>query len=129
MTLLAVEHPDWMLDAECARSNPEIFYPEPAGSSVAAAKRVCADCTVTTECLAFALAHGELDYGVWGGKSVTERQRLHPSTRGGRPRREIRHGTEGGYDTHRRRDETPCAECTDAAKQGRRRRKEQRRSG
>jgi len=29
MTLLAVEHPDWMLDAECTRAKPELFYPEP----------------------------------------------------------------------------------------------------
>jgi WhiB family redox-sensing transcriptional regulator len=130
VTLLAVEHPDWMLDAECTREPPEIFYPEPGSRSVTEAKKVCARCIVTAQCLAYALAHGELDYGVWGGLSVTERRELARAPRRGpsAPRRAIRHGTQGGYYTHRRRSETPCLECTDAAKQAHRRRKEQRRS-
>jgi WhiB family redox-sensing transcriptional regulator len=76
MTLLTVEHPDWMLDAECTRERPEIFYPEPAGRAVTEAKKVCARCAVTAECLTFALEHGELHFGVWGGLSVKERLRL-----------------------------------------------------
>jgi len=119
MTLLAVEHPDWMLDAECTRAKPELFYPEPAGRSVTEAKAVCARCTVIAECLAFALAHDELNFGVWGGKSAKERQRLAAEAgRGhGRPLRAIRHGTTGGYYTHRRRGESPCWACADALKQ------------
>jgi WhiB family transcriptional regulator, redox-sensing transcriptional regulator len=125
MTLLAVEHPDWMLDAECTRANPEIFYPEPMGRSVAAAKKVCAHCAVTAQCLAFALAHREIDFGVWGGLSVTERRALV----GRQPtRRPILHGTEGGYHAHRRRNEPPCIACTTASRTAHQRRQEQRRS-
>ena len=129
MTILAVEHPDWMLDAECTRVDPAIFYPEPAGRSVNDAKPVCGRCSVTAECLQFALDHDELNFGVWGGLSVTERQQLKPGPGRGRSApRPIRHGTAGGYHTHRRRSETPCPECTDAATQAHRRRKERRRS-
>src|SRR6266516_3056857 len=70
---LTIEHPDWMLDAECTRADPGLFYPEPVSWSVDAAKKICADCTVTAQCLAYALTHGELNVGVWGGLSVTER--------------------------------------------------------
>jgi WhiB family redox-sensing transcriptional regulator len=130
MTLLAVEHPDWMLDAECTRERPELFYPEPAGRSVTEAKKVCARCSVTTECLAFALAHGEINYGVWGGLSVKERQRLVPSRGRGRRRipLAIEHGTEKGYHAHYRRGEQACAWCREASAAAHQRRVEQRRS-
>jgi WhiB family redox-sensing transcriptional regulator len=130
MTLLVVEHPDWMLDAECTRANPELFYPEPGGSSLTAAKAVCARCTVTAECLAYALEYGEVDYGVWGGLSVPERRELAPSPGRGRRRRPapIEHGTEKGARLHRRRGEPACAWCRDACTAAHRRRAEQRRS-
>ena len=37
--------------------------------------RVCAVCTVKTECLEYALEEGEV-HGVWGGKTETERRLL-----------------------------------------------------
>ncbi len=130
MTLLAVEHPDWMLDAECTRERPELFYPEPAGRSVTEAKEVCARCTVSAQCLAFALDHGELNYGVWGGLSVKERQRLVPSRGRGRRRvpLAIEHGTANGYQAHRRRNEQACGACLEASAAAHRRRVEERRS-
>jgi len=72
MTLLAVEHPDWMLDAECTRAKPELFYPEPAGRSVTEAKAVCARCPVQAECLAWAIRTNE-PWGIWGGQTPDER--------------------------------------------------------
>jgi hypothetical protein len=41
----------------------------------ARAKRICATCPVTAECLDYALRHGE-KYGVWGGLTPRARRRL-----------------------------------------------------
>lgn len=62
---------EWRNSALCAQTDPEIFYPE-KGSDARDAKKVCLQCTVRTECLAFALDSRER-YGVYGG--LTERQR------------------------------------------------------
>ena len=67
----------WMDQGRCAETDPESFFPEKGGSTLAA-KKVCAACEVREECLAYALAHsGPEDigwWGVWGGKSAQERQ-------------------------------------------------------
>lgn len=68
------EHPAWYADALCAQTDPEAFYPD-KGQPTAPAKRVCAACPVTTECLEHALATNQL-FGVWGGMSERERRRL-----------------------------------------------------
>ena len=114
---------DWQESAVCRSVDPDLFFPEQAGPSHEA-KRVCAACPVRIECLAYALAHRDR-YGIWGGLTARERRRLIPS----RPyaRREIRHGTAGGYYTHRRRDEQPCGDCQQAASEQWRRKKERRR--
>ena len=65
---------DWQDSAACASVDPELFYPE-AGGSVAYAKRVCRSCPVTAECLEYALEIGDT-WGVWGGKSVSQREAL-----------------------------------------------------
>ena len=64
----------WRLDALCAETDPEAFFPEKGGST-REAKRVCSGCTVRGECLEFALAHDER-FGIWGGLSERERRRL-----------------------------------------------------
>lgn len=38
------------------------------------AKKICASCSVRSECLEWALSHGE-KWGVWGGLTVEERRR------------------------------------------------------
>lgn len=63
----------WVQDAACAETDPEIFFPEKGGST-REAKRVCRGCSVTAECLAFALRRNER-YGIFGGKSERERRR------------------------------------------------------
>ncbi len=68
----------WVEQAACATVDPELFFPEKGGSArhqVRAAKDVCDQCPVTAECLADALATDEV-FGVWGGRTPTERQRL-----------------------------------------------------
>ena len=71
---MAVELPEFRLDALCAETDPELFFPEKGGSN-RAAKRICARCDVQDECLTYALKHDE-PYGIWGGLSQSERSRL-----------------------------------------------------
>jgi WhiB family redox-sensing transcriptional regulator len=65
---------DWMLDALCAETDPEVFFPD-RGAPNRDAKRVCAACSVRVECLEDALAKGERA-GVRGGLSEMERRAL-----------------------------------------------------
>ena len=69
----------WMDAALCTQTDPEAFHPGKSESSTAA-KRTCAACDVTTECLAYALADPSLE-GVWGGTSVRERQAMRRKAR------------------------------------------------
>lgn len=67
---------EWPDRALCAQTDPEAFFPE-RGCSTAEAKRICMACPVRTECLDYALEHGER-FGVWGGLSERERRKLKP---------------------------------------------------
>ncbi len=64
----------WRLEALCAETDPEAFFPEKGGST-REAKRVCAGCPVRMQCLEFALA-GDERFGIWGGLSERERRRV-----------------------------------------------------
>src|SRR3712207_3201700 len=64
----------WRLDALCAETDPEAFFPEKGGST-REAKRVCSGCAVRAECLEFALTNDER-FGIWGGLSERERRRV-----------------------------------------------------
>ncbi len=57
----------WTADALCAMVG--------LGDSVQEAKRVCAACPVTAECLGYALDHG-IRHDVWGGLTAKERRGL-----------------------------------------------------
>lgn len=70
---------DWALDAVCAQTDPDAFFPDKGGST-AEGKKICARCPVQDECLADALATGQR-HGVWGGLSDRER-RTFASTHG-----------------------------------------------
>ena len=77
MELYVEEPPDdctWMLEARCRGTDPEEFFPT-GGSGVEAAKRVCAECPVRSECLEYALLN-RIEPGVWGGASSRERRRI-----------------------------------------------------
>lgn len=62
----------------------KLFFPtghgRPALVQTVEAKSVCARCTVTVDCLAFALRTGQ-DQGVWGGLDDAERRDLHQRMR------------------------------------------------
>jgi WhiB family redox-sensing transcriptional regulator len=64
----------WRLDALCAETDPEAFFPEKGGST-REAKRVCVGCPVRLQCLEFALENDER-FGIWGGLSERERRRV-----------------------------------------------------
>jgi len=70
---------DWRSLAACSADDPELFFPigttGPAVEQADNAKRVCATCAVTDECLEFALATNQ-DAGVWGGLTEDERRTL-----------------------------------------------------
>ena len=73
-TALTPADDGWRLDALCAETDPEAFFPEKGGST-REAKRVCTGCDVRAECLEFALSNDER-FGIWGGLSERERRRL-----------------------------------------------------
>ena len=63
----------WQADSLCTQTDPEAFFPEKGGST-RDAKRICAECTVKTQCLEYALANDER-FGIWGGLSERERRK------------------------------------------------------
>ncbi len=65
---------EWMLDAKCRGAAAPEFFPSD-GSGVERAMKVCASCSVRTECLEYALEH-RIEHGVWGGASERERRRI-----------------------------------------------------
>jgi WhiB family redox-sensing transcriptional regulator len=64
----------FMLRALCRGMNPAVFFPTD-GAGFEAARRVCLECPVRTECLEYALAN-RIDQGAWGGTSERERRRI-----------------------------------------------------
>jgi WhiB family redox-sensing transcriptional regulator len=75
---------EWLRSAACLGEDPELFFPVgtsgPALREIAAAKRICARCTVVTQCLAFSLSSGQTS-GLWGGTCEEERDVLLRTTR------------------------------------------------
>lgn len=61
----------WQLQAACAGTDPEMWFPEP-GEDGAQAKAFCARCPVRETCLQTAL-DTKISDGIWGGLSAHER--------------------------------------------------------
>ncbi len=64
----------WQSGSLCAQTDPEAFFPEKGGST-RDAKKICASCEVTEQCLKYALDNDER-FGIWGGLSERERRKL-----------------------------------------------------
>jgi WhiB family redox-sensing transcriptional regulator len=64
----------WRELGACRGLEPETFYPL-TEEEADQAKAVCAQCSVQTACLEFALAHREKE-GIWGGATERERRRI-----------------------------------------------------
>lgn len=65
---------DFMPFGNCTNTPPGQMFPSD-GVGVDAARRICIDCSVKSECLEYALAN-RIDHGVWGGTSERERRRI-----------------------------------------------------
>ena len=96
----------WMRHAACRHHPTHLWFPE-RGDPVEEAKAICATCPVQQDCYNYAINIPNL-VGIWGGTSGRERRQTKSS------QRPIRHGTETGYNQHRRRNEPPCALCRKA---------------
>ena len=79
---LAAAEETWRDHALCRDTDPELFFPVGttghALTSIEHAKRVCEQCTVTRDCLDFALETNQ-DSGIWGGTSEEERRQIRKS--------------------------------------------------
>ncbi len=64
----------WMMQGNCRLYPPKVFFPSD-GVGVDKARKICAGCPVTEQCLEYALEH-RIDHGVWGGCSERERRRI-----------------------------------------------------
>ncbi len=64
----------WMMQGNCRLYPPKVFFPSD-GVGVDKARKICAGCPVTEQCLEYALDH-RIDHGVWGGCSERERRRI-----------------------------------------------------
>lgn len=65
---------DWREDALCREVGWWLFFP-PKGGSNKSAKDICARCPVRDACLEYGVATFQR-YGIWGGKSVVEMQKI-----------------------------------------------------
>ena len=68
---------NWMAHGACRQSDPELFFPAPAGAGPVArkvelAKEICAPCAVQAVCLAYAVE--TMPEGIWGGTTPAERR-------------------------------------------------------
>ena len=65
----------WMVKAACKDMDGSLFFPTSGRNDVArAARKVCATCSVTAECIRYATVNN-IAYGIWGGLSVAERKK------------------------------------------------------
>ncbi len=77
-----IRHSDltWQDDALCREVDcGDLHFPEKGGSPWAAV-RLCRRCEVQEECLSYALATDQ-QFGVWGGLTEPQRERLKKASR------------------------------------------------
>lgn len=72
--LVLPAQPEWVRDALCAQTDPDLFFPDKGGTTKPA-KQICARCPVAEQCLADALERHDR-YGIWGGLSERDRRRI-----------------------------------------------------
>lgn len=64
---------DWRSQAVCAQSDPDLWF-SPGAVEHREAKKICRECPVRRQCLAYAM-EAPVDHGVWGGLTERERRR------------------------------------------------------
>lgn len=66
----------WRRDANCATTDPDLFFAEVGDwRGTQAAMKVCDGCDVAAQCLEFAMRTDQRE-GVWGGLDASARRRL-----------------------------------------------------
>ncbi len=63
---------NWRERAACAGTFSTRFFPS-TGAGALPARKICAQCSVQPDCLAYAVADTSLADGVWGGATSKER--------------------------------------------------------
>lgn len=112
-TASIVDAEPWMKDALCAQTDPEIFFPDSDSrdDARADAKKVCESCDVRSDCLIYALTHGER-FGIWGGLTPAERRKIKPFPRATKSLLCDRGHDRTPSNTYTRRNgSTVCKEC------------------
>lgn len=76
---------EWELDALCAQTDPDLFFPS-KGEHSDAARRICTTCPVQAQCLTRALnlegtSNVAYRHGIWAGTTPEERAALAKSRR------------------------------------------------
>tara|TARA_Y100001949_G_scaffold171012_1_gene172888 strand:+ start:3133 stop:3450 length:318 start_codon:yes stop_codon:yes gene_type:complete len=68
---------NWMEDAACRGKPVDLFFFDERKDRerLRMAKFVCSACTVTKECLNYAI-ETPIDFGIWGGLTSRERERM-----------------------------------------------------
>lgn len=78
-TPLTITQPitDWRERAECAGHPNQAFFPLGDGDEpvIARAKAICSGCSVTEECLQYALETNQR-FGIWAGTTEAERRSI-----------------------------------------------------
>lgn len=64
----------WRDRAKCKGFDVNEFFP-PVGVNIHHLKEFCSDCPVAYECVEYAVKYN-LDHGVWGGTSMTDRRAI-----------------------------------------------------
>lgn len=106
----------WHDHAACRGMDLAIFFPR-IGENATTAKAVCAGCPVREDCLHDALATEVKTkrFGIRGGLSPVERDRLGSPITGRRHRSVAKCGTDAGYYRHLRTLREPaCQMCREA---------------
>ena len=97
----------------CRGLDPELFFPERGGNDTAQqALAVCHTCPCRDACLGWAIANEA--YGIWGGTTESERQRIRKQRGADRcaDRPPPPHGTLARY-----RKECRCGLCVEARRE------------
>ena len=112
----------WQFSGKCLGYDPNLFFPFPTETvQLAVAKRICADCPVKQQCLAFALAL-DIPHGVWGGLGEGERRELRrssPHATNAIEYWQVEHGTANGAQWERRHGMRVCDPCLKAEQERR----------
>ena len=74
MSSTQVAEQDWRALGACSRTDPDLWFAVGAMEHKQA-KRICRECPVQGQCLAYAM-DAPVDHGIWGGLTERERRRF-----------------------------------------------------